>query len=234
MADTPATTPQVTEPIPPDRPTLSVRILLSWTMAGAVAAGGFFVAGLILARGDHGLLSPSGVLLLSLVGALLGLVHGSLLALVGHRPEVTTRHVMKRLVMGAVWAIPAFAVAGILAFWIAIGAQALAMSRPTLLVVLAAAASLPGIAICVWAAYEGRRAMRNAFARWPERRLGVPLLLLAFVTILVAFLVVRPEIWWTDVRVTPLGAVLLATGVTIWFAIPVAWIALHLLSRWRT
>lgn len=209
---------------------LSGRLLLSWTMAGAVAAGGFFLGGTILLRSGPDSLPMFSVLLLTVLGAALGLLHAVLLAMVGRPADVTPAQSVRRLAAGAVWAIPGLAAAGIVALWIAIGPQALTGTMtPGML--LAVPATVVGIAICLWAAIEGWGALRNALGRWPERRTGIPVIAAIFTVAVAAFVLWRPEVWWTDLRVTTVGAVLLAAGVTIWVAIPVTWLTLHARER---
>lgn len=201
------------------------RIVLSWTMAGAIAGGGFLAAGLALTRGSAPL-SLLSIVVLAGIGALLGFAHGSLLAVLGRPLEESAGECVHHLAASAIWAIPEFAAAGLIALLIAIGPEALSFDNP-LGLVTAAFAIIVGGGVCLWAAREGRRALRIAFARWPERRYGIPVLLTVFAVVAAGLLVWRPQVWWTDLHVGALGAVLLSLGITIWIAVPVTWLVLH-------
>jgi hypothetical protein len=90
------------------------------------------------------------------------------------------------------------------------------------------------LALGAWATVEGLEGLRGAMIRWPERRPGVPLVLTVFVTLLALFVWRRPEIWFTDLRVSALGAAFLALGATVWIALPVVVFVLHFLHQWRS
>ena len=96
-----------------------------------------------------------------------------------------------------------------------------------------AAAWVAGIAISAWGAVEGWRAFRATYDRWNESASGTILLSVTFALLAYAFTRTNPEIWGTDVRVVGVGAVILAFGATIWIALPVVAVTLHLLKRWR-
>jgi len=53
----------------------------------------------------------------------------------------------------------------------------------------------------------------------------------AFAVLATAFVTVRPQIWWTDVRVAGVGALILAFGATVWIALPVVIAGLGLMHR---
>jgi hypothetical protein len=50
--------------------------------------------------------------------------------------------------------------------------------------------------------------------------------------LVIVFLWQRPEIWFTDLRVSAVGAIILAFGATVWIALPVLVLALHFLHQW--
>lgn len=202
------------------------RVAVSWALGGGVALGGFVVALMTLT----GRLSGSGLFLSSgalfLVGALMGFAHGSVLGYLGRQEDrpAAARSVAK----GALYTLPALAVGWIVAGWIAMTTVGL-FTGEAVIMALVAAAWLAGAAIVATAAWQGYRALRNAYARWPERRAGTMLVAGTFAALLVTFLADRPEIWGIDLRVTETGAVLLAAALALWVVGPLVTAALRAL-----
>jgi hypothetical protein len=208
------------------------RVVVSWTAGGAVFFGGFFAVGMALAsRGDI-VMSYGGDLVLSGVGALAGFVHGSALAVLGRRRGERAGAVAADIARAALLGIPLLLFALVLSPIIALGAAAIVMGLP-LMMAAAAMAAAPAALMCGWAVVEGGKALKRAFDRWPEHRWGLPLVSVTLAALLLAFVARRPEIWFTQLRVTELGAVLLALGATLWLAVPVEAGSLHLLRRVR-
>lgn len=198
---------------------LCARVVVSWTLAGGLTAGGFLLA---LTTWGHpetaGMVLPATPILFTM-GAAAGLFHGALLAYLG-RPPALDPSSARRSMFGALASLViTLPVAAILAGWIALfsatpnvgpGARA-----------AAAAAAVAGLLVLTWAALEGWKALSNAFARWPHARLGTLILSTVLAILVVLFHQVRPEIWFTDVRVTGWGAIGLAFVATLWIAAPV-------------
>jgi hypothetical protein len=209
---------------------LTGRVVVSWTVAGGVAVGGFLVAGMTLA----GKLSGSGLMLaaasLYVIGGLLGFTHGAVLGFLGRPADVTAREAVGRLAMAALYAIPALIVGFLAAGWIAMTSVALYIDRP-LPLVGAAVGWLIGAVLVLYAALSGWEALRNAYARWPERKLGTALVAATFAALLVVFLADRPELWGLRMRVTEVGAFLLAAVGAFWIAGPAVTLALALRRR---
>jgi hypothetical protein len=203
------------------------RVIVTWGVAGGLALGGFLVAGMTLAGrlSGNALLTTS--LVLYLIGALLGLVHGVALAYFGRPAGMTPRQAFGRLGMGLLYAIPALIVGFLAAGWIAMSSVALYLGR-TLPVVGAGIGWLVGAVLVLVAALSGLEALRHAYARWEDRRLGTVLVAGTFAALLVLFLADRPELWGTRFRVTEVGAVLLAAVGAFWIAGPVVTLALWL------
>jgi hypothetical protein len=203
------------------------RVIVTWTVGGGLAAGGFLVAGMTLA----GRLSANALLLSALIlygmGAVLGFVHGAALGYFGRPAGVTTKDALARIGMSALYAIPAVIVGFLAAGWIAMTSMALYLGR-TLPLVGVAAGWLVGAVVVVVAAVAGLQALRNAYARWEDRRLGTLLVAGTFAALLVLFLADRPELWGTRLRVTEVGAVLLALVGAFWIAGPVVTLGLAL------
>jgi hypothetical protein len=209
---------------------LSGRVVVSWTLGGGLAVGGFLVAGMTLA----GKLSGSGLLLaaaaLYAIGALLGFAHGAALGFMGRPETVTAREATGRIGMAALYALPALIVGFLAAGWIAMTSVALYIGKP-LPLVGAAVGWVVGLVILLVAAVSGVQALKNAYARWPERRVGTVLVAATYAALLVVFLADRPELWGLRLRVTEVGAVLLAAVGAFWIAGPVVTIALGLRRR---
>lgn len=208
----------------------STRVVVSWVAAGGITAGGLLigVAALGSAEMGHGLLPLAPVLFV--VGAIGGLLHGSILAYVGRPQGVSTHATAVALVWGVVLSVPALTVAWVATAWISLTSAVMALHAWTT-TLLALAGWAVGLAVCCWAAAEGWKAFLAAFSRWPESRPGALLLVLAGVAFAVVFVRYRPEIWMTDLRVTGIGALILALVATVWIALPVIVVLLHYLHR---
>jgi hypothetical protein len=204
--------------------------VVSWTLAGGLGVGGFLVAGMTLA----GKLSGSGLLLaagaLYIIGGLLGFVHGAVLGFLGRPADVTAREALVKVGMGALYAMPALIVGFLAAGWIAMTSVALYVGKPLPLAGVAVG-WLVGLVLVLVAVFSGWTALRNAYARWPERKLGTALVAGTFAALLVLFLADRPELWGMRLRVTEVGAVLLAAVGAFWLAGPAVTLAL-MLRRW--
>jgi hypothetical protein len=209
---------------------LTGRVVVSWTVAGGLAVGGFLVAGMSLA----GRLSGSGLLLaagaLYVIGGMLGFVHGAALGFFGRPAEVSAREALGKLGMAALYAVPALIVGFLAAGWIAMTSVAVYIGRP-LPLVGAGVGWLVGLVLVLVAAVSGWEALQNAYARWPERRLGTVLVAATFGALLVLFMADRPELWGLRLRVTEVGAVLLAAVGAFWIAGPTVTVALALRRR---
>ncbi|HSJ25073.1 MAG TPA: hypothetical protein VK929_10415 [Longimicrobiales bacterium] len=206
------------------------RVVVSWTVAGGLAVGGFLVGGMMLA----GKLSGSGLLLaagaLYIIGGLLGFGHGAALGILGRPEGMSAREAVAKVAMGAIYAVPALIVGFLAAGWIAMTSVALYIGKP-LPMVGAAVGWLVGLVLVVVAAVSGWEALRHAYARWPERRLGTVLVTATFGALLVLFMADRPELWGLRLRVTEVGAVLLAAVGAFWIAGPAVTLALMLRRR---
>jgi hypothetical protein len=203
------------------------RVIVTWGVAGGLALGGFLVAGMTLAGRLSGNALLTTALVLYVIGALLGLVHGAALSYFGRPDGTTPRQAFGRIAMGLLYAIPALIVGFLAAGWIAMSSVALYLGR-ALPMVGAGIGWLVGAVLVLVAVLSGLEALRNAYARWEDRRLGTVLVAGTFAALLVLFLADRPELWGTRFRVTEVGAVLLAAVGAFWIAGPVVTLALWL------
>lgn len=206
------------------------KVAVSWALAGGLLVGGFLVAAMTLA----GQLSGSGLLMtasgLFLIGAVLGFAHGAVLGYFGRPEGMGRKRTAAALGLAAVYTLPALAVGLVVSGWIAMTVVALYTGKATALTAVGAA-WLVGAGLVVLAGTEGWAALRNAYARWPERRLGTVLVAGSFGALLVMLLVARPEVWWGGTRVTEVGAVLLAGFATLWVLGPMITVGLALVKR---
>lgn len=206
---------------------LQGRVAVLWAMAGGVALGGFLVAIMTL----QGQLSGHALFLTSsglfVVGAVLGLLHGGVLGYLGRTDNTTGPEALRGLLLAALYAVPGLAVAWLVAVWLGMSMVASYLGRvgPWIGVGLAWSA---GLAMVAGAGWYGVRALKNAYARWPERRLGTALTAAVFAALMVLFLADRPELWGRRIRLTDTGAVLLALAATLWIAGPAVTLALRL------
>lgn len=204
------------------------RTMVLTAMAGGTALGGVLVAAMTLGGqlSGHALfLNATG---LFLVGALVGLVHGIPLGYFGRPAEEPAHRARGDMALGLLYLVPGLAVAWLAAVWMAMSMVA---------VYTGSAAALAGVAVGwlagagilgTWAVHAVR-ALRNGYARWPERRAGTLLVGASFAALLMILLADRPEIWGLRLRVTETGAVLVAALLAVWVAGPMVTLALRLL-----
>lgn len=204
------------------------RVTVSFTMAGGLMLGGVIVA----LRTLDGALSGHGIFMtasgLFVIGAALGALHGVVLGYFGREADVGSREALRRIGHALLYTIPGAAVAWLVTVWVGLTLVA-AMGAAPGAVVLVGVAWLAAIAILAWAAVQGRRALANAYRRWPDPVLGTALTAAVFGALLVTLVTERPTLWMTPFRVTEVGAVLLAAFLTIWVAGPAITLALRVL-----
>lgn len=210
------------------------RIVLSWSMAGGLVSGGFLVAATTLARHESGNQLQSLIVLLFGLGAAAGMTHGALLAYLARAPSRSRADVLRDLLRSLTWTTVGLIVSGVAAVWISLTAAIVFGPNSRLLSTVGIAlAWLYGVGICMWAAWEGLQGLRTAYRRWPHSRTISILVSVAFATLVTAFLATRPEIWFTELRVNGLGAIILAFGASVWIALPVVIGAVTLLGARR-
>jgi hypothetical protein len=203
------------------------RVAVLSGMAGGVALGGVLVAYLTL----NGRLSAHALFMnatgLFLIGAILGLIHGVVLGYLGRPTAVTPRQVRGDMGRAALFAVPGLAVAWLATIWVAMTLVAAYTGRIGALIAVSLGWVAAGIILAV-AALHAFKALKNAYARWPERRAGTLLTAASFAALLLIFLANRPEIWGLRLRFTENGAVLLAAFLAVWVAGPMVTLALRL------
>lgn len=210
------------------------RLIISWSMAGGVIAGGLLVALTTLAGRSSSGAAPQVGTIFFVLGAMAGIAHGGLLGYLSRNPARTRLEVLSILLRSLVWVIPGLLLAWVASLNVALTASVLAMTDPgAVRLATLAAAWVFALAACAWAAMEGLRGVTAAWSRWPDVRTASIIVSLVFAALLTAFLRSPPQIWFTHFRVTSLGAVILAFGATVWIALPVVIAVLGLLHRRR-
>jgi hypothetical protein len=104
----------------------------------------------------------------------------------------------------------------------------------TLAIVGCGVAWLVGLGLVALAAENGWNALRQAYAGWSNARVATLIVAALFGGLLAVFLAEQPQIWGLELRVTPVGAVLLALAATLWLAGPMVTVSLGLLDRLPT
>ncbi len=208
-----------------------LRVVVSWTAAGGVAAAGLLLGLTALASPEEAQellpLTPA----LFVLGAAAGLVHGAILAYVGRPREVEGRTALARVAIGVPVALLVSLPAWVAAAWISLTAAMLTL-HAWRTVFVTALGWVAGMGICWWAAVEGWHALERAFARWPESRPGALLISGALAILALTLVLYRPPLGSSHVHLTGLGALLLAFVATLWIATPVVIVLLHFLHKW--
>lgn len=206
------------------------RTAVLGAMAGGIAVGGVLVATLTLS----GRLSAHAIFLnatgLFILGALLGLIHGVALGLVGRPAGVTLADATRDMGRAVLYAVPGLAVAWLITIWVAMSLVAAYAGRTGPLVGVALGWVAAGMVMAA-AAVHAWRAVRNGLARWPERRPGMALVVGTLVALLVLLATGEPGIWGTRLRLTPTGGALLSVLITLWVVGPLVTYALRITRR---
>jgi hypothetical protein len=205
------------------------RVVAAWAVAGAVA-GGLLVTGLLLA----GRVRPESILILTAIlaagGGALGLLHGTILGYLGRPAEPEARTTLGDIALASLLGIGAYALGVALALWLTLVAVMARAGSPVAWAILALATA-GCLALLVWASFLGWHVMENAYARWPEHRLGSWLVGGTFVTIAALFLALRPAVPVLQVRLSAGAFLVVAALATLWIAAPVVFVALRLAHR---
>jgi hypothetical protein len=204
--------------------------MIAWSAAGGIGLGGILVAVMTM----NGQISGMGLFAtasgLFLIGAVLGLAHALVLGYLGRPEGVSAQQAVRDLGRGALYAVVALPFAWIVTMWIALSMPVMYLGRIGAQVGVGLG-WVAGAAVVAAAGVAGWRMLRNAYAHWPEHRVGTVLVGVTFASLLVLFLMDRPEIWGLHLRVNQTGAVLLAAVATLWVAGPIITLGLSLVQR---
>jgi hypothetical protein len=207
------------------------QVATSWGVTGGML-GAVVVTGHMMA----GQLSSSLGFLITTIffvaGSLIGFLHGGIVGYLSRPPEVSRGLALRRVSLGAVYAVPAMIIGWMFALALALTPAAMASGRPGL-VVPAVMGWLALVGVVAWATAETRLALPNLFRRWPESRALFVVLGLLFLALLPFFLGSRPEIWLLQVRPTETAAVFMAFAATAWIGGPLIALVLLAVRAWR-
>jgi hypothetical protein len=211
---------------------LPAALAISWTLAGGMLFGGAAVVLMILTGRMSGHLMLTASATLFALGALAGLVHGVALGILGRPETMTVRESISAMVHGLLYLVPALLLGWLVAGWVA--AMPLAWTGKHF--IAAAISALAWVAMIVTTYFAGSigvRAAGLALRRWPHRVAGSALVGAVGATMVAAFFVQAPTIWFTNTRLAMPGALLLAFFATVWFYGPIIAIGLWLVKRIR-
>lgn len=198
---------------------------LSGSVAGGVLAAGFLLAGLAVSGG----LRSSHLLVLGTtlyaVGALAGFLHGAVLGYFGRESGTDAATARAQLVLAAVRAPLPLACGWAVSGWIAMVAGNILLGN-VLLLVGSGFSLAAGVFIIAVAANYALAALRNAYARWPERVTGTAVVLGGFLVLEVLF-AGMPAAAFGGSALSAAGALAAAGGVTVWVVGPAATMALR-------
>jgi hypothetical protein len=211
---------------------LPAALTIAWSLAGGMLFGGAAVVLMILTGRMSGHLMLTASATLFALGALAGLVHGIALGILGRPEDMTIRESIAAMVHGLLYLIPALLLGWLVAGWVA--AMPLAWTGKHF--IAAAISALAWVAMIIttyFAGSIGLRAAGLAFRRWPHRVTGSALVGAVAATMVAAFLVQPPTIWFTNTHLSTPGALLLAFVATVWFYLPIIAVGLWFVKRIR-
>lgn len=198
----------------------SLQLACSWSLAGAGAAG-LLLAMLLAANQipDPGMIAAM-ALGLGAIGSLLGTVHGAFLGFLS-RPDDAVRPVPARdRVMFVVTSVVTFVVALMLATWLPLSAGLVRAGIVFGWLGVFVSGTIT-VFVFTWAWDLGWHALRIAYDRWPEHRLGGMLLVGTFVVLAGTLLVLRPALPQDSRFMGTLIYLGTAAAATLWVAAPV-------------
>lgn len=172
------------------------------------------------------------VLLLFLVGSALGVAHGSVLAYLGRADERSPREALGILARALIGTAPMGLLAFAVASWVSLTTVALQNDRGSLWI-LAGLGWLVAAVLWGYVGHESVAAVRSAYRRWTGGGMGVVGVGLAFIAVLVLWLL-RTSGGGAPPEVDVVGALLIAFLATVWVGIPLITLITLAASRTRT
>lgn len=211
---------------------LPAVVAVSWAVAGGMALGGVAVALLVMTErlSAHALIAASAVFFS--IGAAIGLFHGGLLGVLGRPEGWTVRQSLKSQLHGLIYLVPLLLLGWLGAGWAA-ALPIVIRGRHLFAGALTVGAWLLVLLAVIVAVSAGIQAARHAYARWPDRVPGSLLVGATLVSLVVAFAIEPPVVWFFNVKLTGFGAMLFALALTFWFYGPIITAGLALLRRLR-
>ncbi len=204
---------------------LPAAVAISWSLAGGMLFSGAAVVALLVTNRMSGHLLLMASASLFAIGAVVGMVHGVILGILG-RPEGTTpRQARAAMVHGLLYLVPALLLGWMIAGWVA--AMPIALTGGHAVAAVISGLAWIGMGLTVYfAGSTGLHALTFAYRRWPDRVPGTVMVAATLIALVVAFAVEPPTIWFTDIRLTMPGAMLLALAASFWFYGPIITVSL--------
>ncbi|MDX1673781.1 MAG: hypothetical protein R3314_03170 [Longimicrobiales bacterium] len=226
-ADEPGT--RFAGPLSPSHLGLVGQVATSWGVAGGLVASVVVTVHVLLGQLSSSLGFVTTTVFF-LIGSLIGYLHGGILAYLG-RPDIDRHVALHRLMLAALYAVPAMVVGWVAAMLLVMSAASLLAGRPAALLVslIGWAATVAGL---VWAVVETRAAVQNLCRRWPGARALLVVLGLAFLALLPVFIVSRPTIWIVGMEPSATAAGVMAAGAALWIVGPLATLVLLGVRAW--
>lgn len=221
---------RVPSPLSPSHLGLVGQVATSWGVAGGLVASMVVTAHVLFGRlsSSLGFLTTT---IFFIAGALIGYLHGGVVAYLGRPADVSRKTALHRLWLAALYAAPAMVVGWVVAMVLALSAASALAGRA-----VALATSLVGWMVALvgiaWALVETRSALVNLCRRWPMARALLVTLGIAFLALVPVFVVSRPTIWIVGMEPSATAAGLMAAGATVWIVGPLATLALLAIRAW--
>ena len=211
---------------------LPAAVAIAWSLAGGMLFGGAAVVLMIVTGRLSGHLMLTASATLFAVGALVGLAHGVALGIFGRPEGASVRDTVNALVHGLLYLVPALLLGWLVAGWVA--AMPLALGGHKVIgTAISGVAWLAMVVTVYFAGSTGLRAAQLAYRRWPHRVAGTAMVGVVFASLVVAFLIQPPTIWFTNIRLSTAGAMILAFVSAFWFYGPMITVGLWLVRRLR-
>lgn len=217
-------------PLSPSHLGLVGQVATSWGVAGGLVASVVVTVHVLLGQ----LSSSLGFLTTTLffvAGSLIGYLHGGILAYLGRPGDVDRGRALRRLGLAALYAVPVMIGGWMIAMVLALSAASILAGRT-----VALATSMVGwvvaLALLWWAIIETRAALVNLCRRWPGARALLIVLVIAFLALLPAFIVSRPQVWIVGLEPSATAAGLMAVGATVWIVGPLGVLTLLAVRAW--
>ena len=206
------------------------RVVLALALSGGLLLGGVAIAAVTLMgrMSAYGLLESSTGLYI--LGVALGLAHAIPLGLLGRDEGRSLGEALRQERRALLYTVALVGFGWPVAGWIALTIGARHLAEPSV-VALAVAGWLIALVSFVVSGRIVLGALRRAYLRWPERRVGSLLIVTTFLALLLQLVGDRPEIWGSRLRLNPLGGVLVSFFCTLWIVAPLVTVSLRLLRH---
>lgn len=209
--------------------TRPASIALSWALAAGLLLGGLSVALMMFFDKLPGFAMLVASTVMFSIGTALGYVHGAVLGYFGREAGTDTRQVIRGLLLGLCYTVPAILIGWVVAGWVA--ALPLALQRGVVGSLISVAAWV-GMAVVLYVgASTGWKTLVVAYGRWPDRALGTVLVLGVLGSLLATFYISNHATWFASFHLTGMGKLILSFVITFWIYGPLVTIGMYLLHH---